>query len=132
MQQKREDLQELCLSLDFNQTELLDDTVTELVIQRKHDDTPPVYQNDIALPDCTLPLTSTPRFESEYQPVISELRFRARQDPFRVRYPLFSSSADTRTIEFFWSERSDNWLLGSGGLVYPENHDDGDEEQLDM
>lgn len=97
VKKRRQDLQDLCLCLDFDHLQLLDDTVTELLIKREHDTTPPAYQNDIALPDRILPLKTAPRPNSEYSPVIAHLRLCVREDPLHVRFPLFDYSANIPT-----------------------------------
>ncbi|KAF2195587.1 hypothetical protein K469DRAFT_734155 [Zopfia rhizophila CBS 207.26] len=96
-EKRRQDLADLCLCLDFDHLQLLDDTVTELLIKHEHDTTPPLYQNDIALPDRILPLKTTPRPDSEYFPLIAHLRLCVREDPFHVRFLLFDSSINIPT-----------------------------------
>ncbi|TLD31810.1 serine/threonine protein kinase [Venturia nashicola] len=55
--QRREDFEHLCSCLDFENLQVLDDTVTELLIKRKNDSTPPYYQeDDIVVPEISLPL----------------------------------------------------------------------------
>lgn len=95
--QRRMDLQNLCLCLDFDRLKLVDNTVTELLIKREHDDTPPAYENDITSPDGVLPLTTTPHVGSEYFFVFNELRLCVREDPFRVQFPAIDCNAHTIT-----------------------------------
>lgn len=95
--QRRLDLQNLCLCLDFDRLKLVDNTVTELLIKREHDDTPPAYENDIVSTDGVLPLTSTPHFGSEYFLVLNELRLCVREDPFRVQFPAIDCNAHPTT-----------------------------------
>ncbi|KAF2191720.1 kinase-like protein [Zopfia rhizophila CBS 207.26] len=97
IEKRRQDLENLCLCLDFDHLQLLDDTVTELLIKREHDTTPPSHQNDIAVPNHILPLKTTLRPDSEYYPVIAHLRLCVREDPFHVRFPPFDYSANIPT-----------------------------------
>jgi len=96
---RSQDLQNLCLCLDFDRLQLIDNTVTEILIKRENDDTPPAFENDITSPDGILPLKSTPRFGSEYFPVCNELRLCVREDPFRVHFPVIDCSSYTATRE---------------------------------
>lgn len=89
VQKRRQDLEDFCSCLDFDRLQLLNDTVTELLIRREDDTTPPYYENDIALPNCILPLKKAPYPESEYYPVRDHLQLCVREDPFHVRFPLF-------------------------------------------
>jgi hypothetical protein len=96
---RRQDLEDLCLCLDFDLLQLLDDTVTELLIKRECDTTPPLHQNDMASPDRILPLRTAPCSESEYAPVLTQLRLCMREDPFHVRFPQFHDGANIKTVD---------------------------------
>lgn len=74
---RRKDLENLCLCIDFQAIQLLDDTVTELLLTREHDTH---HQK--------LPLKTHLYTESEYA-VIDDLWFRIQEDPYRVRYPVY-------------------------------------------
>jgi hypothetical protein len=97
---RRQDLQNLCLCLDFNRLQLVDNTVTELLIKREHDETPPAYENDITSPNGVLPLKSTPHSSSEYLLVLNQLRLCVREDPFRVHFPVLDYKSYTATKDF--------------------------------
>jgi hypothetical protein len=75
---RRKDLEDLCLCVDFQSTQLLDDTVTELLLTREHD----TYCQKLCL---KTPLD----MESEYA-VIDDLWLRIQEDPCRVRYPVYN------------------------------------------
>ncbi|PGG95927.1 serine/threonine protein kinase [Polytolypa hystricis UAMH7299] len=92
---RRQDLEDLCTCLDFNCLHLVDDTVTELLITREHDGTPPSHLNNIALAHRPLPLKKSPHPDSEYTPVLAHLRFCVREDPFHVRFPPYDSEIGT-------------------------------------
>ncbi|KAH8586633.1 kinase-like domain-containing protein [Bisporella sp. PMI_857] len=66
---RRKDLENLCLCIDFQAIQLLNDTVTELLLTREHD---------------------THYMESEYS-VIDGLWLRIQKDPYQVRYPVYNS-----------------------------------------
>lgn len=94
---RRQDLEDLCLCLDFNSLPLSDNIVTELRITRMYDDTPPYHEKDIGDPSCTLPLKTAPHIESEYSPVVAHLQLCIREDPFHVRFPSFDTVTDIFT-----------------------------------
>ncbi|KAF2805243.1 kinase-like protein [Mytilinidion resinicola] len=98
--QRRQDLEDLCSCLDLNHLQLLDDTVTELLIKREHDTTPPYYENDIAFPDLNLPLRKMPRTDSEYHSIVAHLQLCVREDPFRVQFPLVDCATGIPTEEY--------------------------------
>jgi len=99
--QRREDFEDLCSSLDFKNLQLLDDTVTELLIKRKYDTTPSYYdEDDIVVPGLKLPLRKKPRAESEYHSVFADLQLYAREDPFRVHFPLVDCTTGIPTVEY--------------------------------
>jgi hypothetical protein len=100
LQRRRQYLQCLCLCLDFDRFQLLDNTVTELVIRCEHDETPPVYANDVTLPTRLLPLKSKPLPASEYFLVLDQLRFCVREDPRRVHFPVLHCNQYTTTRDF--------------------------------
>lgn len=91
---RRQDVENLCSCLDFNSLSLLDDTVTELRLTRRHDNTPPYYENDIVDPNSSLPLRSVPHIESEYYSIVNDLQLCIREDPFHVRFPPFDIGTD--------------------------------------
>jgi hypothetical protein len=93
-QQRRQDLINLCLCIDFSCLYLIDDTVTELLIKRENDDTPAVYQNDVdaPAPAHVLPMKSKPDPESEYSRTYTDLRYCLREDPYHVRFPTLDLS----------------------------------------
>ncbi|KAF2761255.1 kinase-like protein [Pseudovirgaria hyperparasitica] len=99
--QRREDFEDLCSCLDFENLQLLDDTVTELLIKRKDDTTPPYYDEDeIVVPKRSLPLRKKPLAESEYHSVSADLRLYVREDPFRVRFPPLDCTTGVPTVEY--------------------------------
>ena len=84
--ERRKHLTNLCLCINFDSIKLLDDTVTELII---------MYQQDmtIATPQCqNLRFKTTPDAESEYSLIVDHLCVIIREDPFRVRFPMYESS----------------------------------------
>lgn len=83
--ERREHLMNLCLCINFDPIKLLDDTVTELIIMYQKDATisTPQFQN--------LRFKATPDAESEYTPIINQLCVIIREDPFRVRFPMYES-----------------------------------------
>lgn len=83
--ERREHLMNLCLCINFDPIKLLDDTVTELIIMYQQDAT-------ISTPQCqNLRFKATPDAESEYTPIINQLCVIIREDPFRVRFPMYKS-----------------------------------------
>jgi hypothetical protein len=120
---RRQDLQNLCLCLDFDGIQLVDNTVTELLIKREHDNTPPAYENDATSPEGILPLKSTPHADSEYLLVLSQLRLCVREDPFRKHFPTLDCNPSTATKEF--SDITKIRPLGAGVYeVYVDNSKD--------
>ena len=86
---------------DFENLQLLDDTVTELLIRRKDDTTPPYYdEDDIVVPELSLPLRKKPRAESEYHSVSADLQLYVREDPFRVHFPPLDCTTGIPTVEY--------------------------------
>lgn len=75
---RRKDLENLCLCIDFQATQLLDNTVTELLLTREHD----THRQKLCL---KTPLDT----ESEYA-VMDDLWLRIQEDPYRVRYPVYN------------------------------------------
>ena len=75
---RRKDLENLCLCIDFQAAQLLNDTVTELLLSREHD----THCQKLCL---KTPLDT----ESEYA-VIDDLWLRIQEDPYRVRYPVYN------------------------------------------
>jgi hypothetical protein len=84
---RHQDLENLCLCIDFDflRPQLLRDTVTELTIICQQDKT--IAQ------DLTLPLKTMPDNESEYAPIANNLIFRIREDPRRVRFPVYNGGS---------------------------------------
>lgn len=72
----RQDLEDLCLCIDFGSYSLQDDTVTELIVTRDTDSP-------------NSPLQRSPQASSEYWPIMGELSIHVREDPNRVVFPLF-------------------------------------------
>ncbi|KAH7317279.1 hypothetical protein BKA65DRAFT_542001 [Rhexocercosporidium sp. MPI-PUGE-AT-0058] len=79
---RREDLKNLCFCIDFGLIQLLDDTVTKLIVARQHDATTAQGQR--------LRLKTAPDMESEYAPVADHLWLYIQEDPFRVRFPVYN------------------------------------------
>jgi serine/threonine protein kinase len=79
---RREDLKNLCLCIDFGRIPLLDDTVTELIVTRQHDVATAQGQK--------LRLKTAPDTESEYASIVDHLWLYIREDPFRVRFPVYN------------------------------------------
>lgn len=94
---RRQDLVNLCLCLDFNRLQLLDDKVTELLIRRDNDTTPSPYQTDFVFHGNALPLKSVPGSSSEYYPLHTELLLCLREDPYHVQFPTLSSGINVPT-----------------------------------
>ena len=78
---RQEDLKNLCCCIDYDHIQLLDNTVTELLISRCQE------------VECQrLPLKAVPDEESEHRPSANSLWLFVREDPSRVRYPLYNGS----------------------------------------
>ncbi|KAH8716781.1 kinase-like domain-containing protein, partial [Phaeosphaeriaceae sp. PMI808] len=118
-----QDLRDLCLCLDFNRLRLFDDTVTEILIKREYDNTPPASESDMISPKGILPLNSTPPLGSEYHAVLHQLRHCVREDPNRVHFPVFDCNSYTKTIEF--SELTRIRKLSAGVYEVRVCEDDG-------
>ena len=97
---RRRDLQNLYLCLDFDRLQLINDTVTEIVIKREHDNTPSAYENDVTSSGSVFLLKSTFILDSEYHPVLDQLRLCVREDSYRVYFPVLDCSSYTATKEF--------------------------------
>lgn len=82
---RRNDLENLCLCIDFDFIQLLDDTVTELIVTRQHD--------GITAHSQRLRFTTALNAESEYAPV-DYLWLYIQEDPFRVRFPVYNGGGD--------------------------------------
>lgn len=108
---RRNDLENLCLCVDFERMSLLRDTVTELVVTRDHN-----------AQHIRLPLRRQPDLDSEYAPVADHLWVSIREDPLRVQFPLYTGSGGTLTKELSTITKGQD--LGTG--VY-EARVDGDE-----
>ncbi|KAF4629718.1 hypothetical protein G7Y89_g8428 [Cudoniella acicularis] len=90
---RREDLKNLCSCIDFGLIQVLDDTVTELIVTCQHDSTTAQGQR--------LRLKTAPDRESEYAPIVDHLWLYIREDPFRVRFPVYNGDGGgTSTKDF--------------------------------
>lgn len=78
---RREDLENLCLCIDFNSTRLLDGTVTELLLSREQD----TNRQKLCLKTRLDP-------ESEYAQY--NLWLRIQEDEFRVRFPVYNTNSN--------------------------------------
>ncbi|KAL3426071.1 calcium/calmodulin-dependent protein kinase type 1B [Phlyctema vagabunda] len=85
-QVRREQLMNLCLCIDFDVIRLLDDTVTELIIECQQDSTTNVPQWQM------LHFKKRLDVESEYSPIIDRLCVLVQEDVTRVRYPIYDPS----------------------------------------
>ncbi|KAF4637061.1 hypothetical protein G7Y89_g1014 [Cudoniella acicularis] len=102
---RQEDLKNLCLCIDLDQIQLLDDTVTELIVMRQDDATTVQGQR--------LHLKSALDPGSEYTPIAGHLWLSIREDPLRVRFPIYNgSSSGTATRD--WLEISKKRELWTG------------------
>ncbi|KAH6631280.1 kinase-like domain-containing protein [Chaetomium tenue] len=79
----RNDLRDLCRCIDFRRIPLLDDTVTEVIVSL-----------DPSPESVKLPYTTQPSPDSEYASIISDLWVRTREDPLRIRFPIFNRHND--------------------------------------
>ncbi|KAF4625035.1 hypothetical protein G7Y89_g13134 [Cudoniella acicularis] len=78
----------LCLCTDFDFIKLLNDTVTELIITyQQHAITTPQSQ--------ILHLKTTRDIESEYSSIVNQLCVCIREDPFRVRFPIYNTTVSS-------------------------------------
>jgi hypothetical protein len=102
---RREDLENLFLCIDLNHLQLLDDTVTELIIMRQDDAT--------AVQGQRLHLKSALDPGSEYAPIVAHLWLSIREDPLRVRFPIYNSSSGGIATKD-WSEISKERELWTG------------------
>lgn len=75
---RRKDLENLCLCIDFESTQLLDNTVTEILLTRGHD-----------MPRQKLCLRTPLDTESEYA-VINDLWLCIQEDLCRVQFPIYN------------------------------------------
>jgi serine/threonine protein kinase len=87
---RREDLENLCLCIDFEFIHLLNDTVTELIVTHQHDAATSKAQR--------LQLKTKPDTESEYASIADHLWLSIREDPFRVRFPVYNSGGLTKDV----------------------------------
>lgn len=83
---RRKDLENLFLCIDFDPTHLLADTVTELLLTRQQ------HANSQRL--CLKTSLDT---ESEYAAIVDHLWLCIREDPFRVRFPVYNGSSRVST-----------------------------------
>ena len=83
----RKDLENLCLCINFESVQLLDDTVTELLL---------LYEQDTHCQK--LCLKTSPDIESEYA-IINDLWFHIQEDPYRVRFPKYDSGSSCVPIK---------------------------------
>ncbi|KAH8588019.1 kinase-like domain-containing protein [Bisporella sp. PMI_857] len=79
---RRKDLENLCLCINFESIQLLDDTVTELLLSREQD----THRQKLRL-------KTLPDVESEYA-VINDLWFCIQEDPYRVRFPIYNGGSN--------------------------------------
>ncbi|OAF60325.1 hypothetical protein VC83_03529 [Pseudogymnoascus destructans] len=86
--ERRTQLVNLCLCIDFDRLELLDDTVTELIITYQQGATTTTRSCQ------TIHFKSTPDIESEYASIANRLCVIIRKDPYRVRFPTFENTVD--------------------------------------
>jgi hypothetical protein len=83
---RRKDLENLFLCIDFDPSQLLADTVTELLLTRQQD------------AHCQrLRLKTSLDTESEYAAIVDHLWLCIREDPFRVRFPVYNGSSRVST-----------------------------------
>ena len=78
---RRNGLENLCLCINFEDIQLLDDTTTELLLTREHD----IHHQKLHL---KTPLD----IESEYA-VIDDLWFHIQEDPCQVRFPIYNGGS---------------------------------------
>jgi hypothetical protein len=83
---RRTDLENLLLCIDFDPTQLLADTVTELLL---------TLQGDAH--SQRLRLKTSLDTESEYAAIVDHLWLCIREDPFRVRFPVYNGSSMVST-----------------------------------
>ncbi|KAF2817193.1 kinase-like protein [Mytilinidion resinicola] len=115
VRKRREDLQNLCVHIDFDYIQLLDDTVTELYITRDH--------NAATVQGQRLRLKTPLDTGNEYTATVDHLWVQIQEDPSRVRFPSFGSGGNIpiKDLSGIRKERE----LAPG--VY-EVHINGDEE----
>lgn len=112
---RRNDLENLCLCIDFDSIQLLNDTVTELIVTRQHDGTTAHSQR--------LRFTTALNAESEYAPTVDYLWLYIQEDPFRVWFPVYNGGGDgTSTIDL--SEIRKTQELSMGVHVIRVNSDE--------
>ncbi|KAL2191829.1 kinase-like protein [Thermothelomyces heterothallicus CBS 203.75] len=85
---RRNDLQDLCRCIDFRRIQLLDNTVTEVILSL-----------DPGTQSVRLPCQTQPAADSEYISVISHLWVRTLEDPLRIRFPVFDNDSGIPTKE---------------------------------
>lgn len=78
--QRQKDFENVCLCIDFDQYQLLDNTVTELLLSQKNETH---YQ--------PLHLKRQLEPESEYAIIVDNLWCRVQEDPLRVRFPGYNA-----------------------------------------
>ncbi|KAK8029436.1 hypothetical protein PG993_010727 [Apiospora rasikravindrae] len=83
---RRQDLENLCLCIDFCRISCIDNTVTELLISLDEK-------------DWRLPLQSSPGTDNAYAAKADSLWASVQEDPKRVRYPLYDPSSPTPIME---------------------------------
>ncbi|OAA53597.1 Protein kinase-like domain protein [Niveomyces insectorum RCEF 264] len=101
---RRDGLRDLCRCIDFRRIDLLDDTVTELLIARG------VGGDQKKQLHLKTPLSN----DSEYAPFAEDLWFRIREDPLRVRFPICSDTERAPTMEWAILQRHSDEDLGDG------------------
>jgi serine/threonine protein kinase len=102
---RRADLENLCLCIEFDFIQLLNDTVTELIVTHHHDATIAERQR--------LQLKTTLDTESEYASIADHLWLCIREDPFRVRFPVYNSGS-SGTITKDLADIEEKQELGTG------------------
>lgn len=83
---RRNDLRDLCRCIDFRRIQLLDDTVTEVIVSF-----------DTSPESIKLPYTTQPSTGSEYASVISDLWVHTQEDTLRIRFPIYNHTNDIPT-----------------------------------
>ena len=79
---RRNDLKDLCCCIDFCKIQILDDTVTEVILSL-----------DPSTQSVRLPYKTQPHADSEYISVIGHLWVRTLEDPLRIRFPVYNSNS---------------------------------------
>ncbi|KAK4154603.1 kinase-like domain-containing protein [Chaetomidium leptoderma] len=102
---RRKDLEDLCRCIDFQQIQLLYDTVTEVLLTR---------ERDCDTESSRLPCKTQPDSESEYASVVGHLWVRTREDPLRLRFPVYEPDSGIPTKDLSEIEISEEDELDGG------------------